>query len=101
MIYGDVNDTELNFRPQPPVKDIQECNGLGMGFTLFDLNIFKDSRIEKPWFKTCNEWDPQKGAKVYTQDLYFFEKIKKLGYKVACDTRVKIGHYDVQNDKVW
>ncbi|TSC90964.1 MAG: hypothetical protein CEN90_691 [Parcubacteria group bacterium Licking1014_17] len=101
MIYGDPNDPELNFRPQPPVMDIQPCNGLGMGFTLFKMDIFKDSRIEKPMFKTWNEWDPQKGVKMYTQDLYFFEKIKKLGYRVACDTRVRVGHYDVGADVVW
>jgi hypothetical protein len=101
MIYGDINDPELNFRPQPPIKEIQECNGLGMGFTLFKLDIFKDPRIERPWFKTCQEYDPQKGAKIYTQDLYFFEKIRKLGYRVACDTRVKVGHYDPEMDVVW
>ncbi|MFN7088331.1 MAG: hypothetical protein ACK4NX_00685 [Candidatus Paceibacteria bacterium] len=101
MIYGDINDPELNFRPQPPIKEIQECNGLGMGFTLFKLDIFKDPRIERPWFKTCQDWDSQKGAKIYTQDLYFFEKIRKLGYRVACDTRVKVGHYDAEMDIVW
>ena len=101
MIYGDINDPELNFRPQPPIKEIQECNGLGMGFTLFKLDIFKDPRIERPWFKTCQDWDPQKGSKIYTQDLYFFEKIRKLGYRVACDTRVKVGHYDAEMDIVW
>lgn len=101
MIYGEGKDGDLHFRPQPPVRDIQECDGLGMGFTLFRLDIFKDSRIEQPWFKTCQEWDPEKGSKVYTQDLYFFEKIRKLGYKVACDTRVKVGHYSVEQDVVW
>lgn len=101
MIYGDINDKEFNFRPQPPINDIQECNGLGMGFTLFKTDIFRDERIEKPWFKTLQEWDSEKGARGYTQDLYFFEKIKKLGYKVACDTRVKVGHYDVEIDVVW
>lgn len=101
MIYGDPNDSELNFRPQLPTMDIQPCNGLGMGFTLFKLDVFKDGNIERPWFKTCNEWDPQKGTKVYTQDLYFFEKIKKMGYAVACDTRVKVGHYDFATDVVW
>jgi len=101
MIYGDINDKEFNFRPQPPINDIQECNGLGMGFTLFKTDIFRDERLEKPWFKTLQEWDSEKGARGYTQDLYFFEKIKKLGYKVACDTRVKVGHYDVEMDVVW
>jgi hypothetical protein len=101
MIYGDPTDPELNFRPQMPTKEIQECNGLGMGFTLFKIEVFKDPRIEKPFFRTCEDWDPQKGAKIYTQDLYFFEKIKKLGYRVACDTRVKVGHYDLENDIIW
>lgn len=101
MIYGDPAEPELNFRPQPPRQEIQECNGLGMGFTLFKTEVFKDPKLEKPWFKTCNEWSPDGGSRVYTQDLYFFEKIRKLGYKVACDTRVKVGHYDVDNDVVW
>jgi len=101
MIYGEGEEGNLHFRPQPPTKDIQECDGLGMGFTLFKLDIFKNPQIEKPWFRTCQDWDPQRGTKVYTQDLFFFEKIRKLGYKVACDTRVKIGHYDPQMDIVW
>lgn len=101
MIYGDPTEPEMNFRPQPPTKEVQECNGLGMGFTLFKMDIFKDPRLERPWFKTCQDYDPQKGAKLYTQDLYFFENIRRLGYKVACDTRVKVGHYDADMDVVW
>ena len=101
MIYGEGQEGDLHFRPQLPTRDIQECDGLGMGFTLFHMNIFKDTQIEKPWFKTCQEWDPEKGSKVYTQDLYFFEKIRKLGYKMACDTRVKVGHYSFETDVVW
>lgn len=101
MIYGEGRENDLHFRPQPPVKDIQECDGLGMGFTLFKMDIFRDQRIEKPWFKTCNEWNPETGGKLYTQDLYFFEKIRKLNYKVACDTRVKVGHLDPQTEVVW
>ncbi len=101
MIYGNPEDPEMNFRPQMPEKEIQECNGLGMGFTLFKMDLFKDEKIEKPWFKTCNEWDAQRGSKAYTQDLYFFEKIRKLGYRVACDTRIKVGHYDIEADIVW
>jgi len=101
MIYGEGEEGNLHFRPQPPLKDIQECDGLGMGFTLFKLDIFKNPQIERPWFKTCQEWDPQRGSKVYTQDLFFFEKIRKLGYKVACDTRVKVGHYAFEQDVVW
>lgn len=77
-----------------------ECNGMGMGFTLFKMDLFKDPRIEKPWFKTCNEHTPQ-GMKMYTQDLYFFEKIRKLGYRVCVDTRVKVGHLDVKSSIIY
>lgn len=102
MIYGNPKSIPLNFIPQPPLIDqVQECCGLGMGFTLFKLDVFKDKRVPKPWFKTCNEYKEGVGTKVYTQDLYFFENIHKLGYKVACDTRVKVGHYDFGGDIVW
>jgi hypothetical protein len=102
MIYGDINEVPLNFRPQiPQLNTLQRCNGLGMGFTLFKMDIFKDKRIEKPWFKTVQTYDPVKGSKAYTQDLHFFEKIKGLGYRVACDTRVLVGHFDVAADIVW
>lgn len=101
MIYGDPVGM-LNFVPQVPRPDtIQECNGLGMGFTLFDLDVFRDPRIEQPWFKTVQEYSEGIGVKSYTQDLYFFEKIRRAGYKVACDTRVKVGHLDVSTGIVW
>lgn len=101
MIYGDPSGI-LSFQPQLPVPDtVQECNGLGMGFTLFDMNVFRDEKIPRPWFKTVQEWAPGKGAALGTQDLYFFGNARKAGYKVACDTRVKVGHYDFSADQVW
>lgn len=102
MIYGDPKVTPLNFIPQMPTVDgIQPANGLGMGFHLFKLDMFKDEKIPRPWFKTVQDYSPQGGAKMYTQDLYFYENAGKLGYKFACDTRVKVGHYDFANDIVW
>jgi len=101
MIYGEGKDDDIHFRPQPPTLEIQDCDGLGMGFTLFNMDVFRDQRLERPWFKTCQEFNPATGSKVMTQDLYFFEKIRKLGYKVACDTRVRVGHYDYNMDIVW
>lgn len=101
MIYGDPHGI-LNFVPQLPVTDsIQECNGVGMGFTLFNMDLFRDERIEKPLFKTVQEFSQGIGVKSYTQDLWFFEKIRLAGYKVACDTRVKVGHLDVETGIVW
>jgi hypothetical protein len=101
MIYGDPKAL-LTFQPQMPIPEtVQECNGLGMGFTLFNMDIFRDPKIEKPWFKTVQEWSPETGAAVGTQDLHFFSKARKAGYQVACDTRVKVGHLDVNTGIVW
>jgi hypothetical protein len=101
MIYGDPKGI-LGFQPQvPKVNQVQECNGTGMGFTLFDLNLFRDERITRPWFQTLNEWTPEGGSRVGTQDLFFMGNCRKLGYRVASDNRVKVGHYDAQNRIVW
>ena len=94
MIYGKPEGI-LNFIPQPPESEtVQECNGLGMGFNLFRLDLFRDERIPRPWFKTVQDWDTTKGVEVFTQDLYFYKHLKEAGHKVACDTRVKVGHVD-------
>jgi hypothetical protein len=97
QIWGDPNDPILNFRPQvPKPESVQECCGTGMGFALWRMTMFKDERIEKPWFKT------EKGANgVSTQDLAFWSKARKWGYRCAVDTRVKVGHIDIQTGMIW
>lgn len=96
QIWGDPSDPVLNFRPQIPKPDtIQECCGTGMGFNLWRLNMFKDSRLRKPWFKTNTQ------GGVGTQDLYFWGDARKYGYRCAIDTRVRVGHYDVNTDITW
>lgn len=84
-------------------KEIVECNGLGMGFTLFKLDIFRDKRLEPPWFKTLGDHGTteQPGVRQYTQDLYFFERARKLGYRCAVDTRVKLGHLDYRTGEIY
>lgn len=101
MCYGSPDEFPLNFRPiEPKPDDLTECNGLGMGFTLFRLSMFKDERLRKPWFETVQRFGAD-GAKVYTQDLWFFEDARKHGHRFACDSRVRVGHYDATNDMVW
>jgi hypothetical protein len=78
---------------------VQEANGLGQGFNLFKLSMFKE--LPKPWFKTLQEYNPNTGVRCYTQDLYFYENASKYGYKFACDTRIKVGHLDKQSGIVW
>lgn len=97
QIWGDPKDPVLNFRPQPPVPgQLVECCGTGMGFNLWRMSMFKDSRLRKPWFKTQASKDG-----VGTQDLYFWSDARKYGYRCAIDCDVLVGHYDVITDTTW
>lgn len=105
MIYGSPTEIPKNFHPQLPVPDIlQPCNGLGMGFTLFKISMFKrlkEKGVCPPFFKTVQEFQPGAGMKCMTQDLFFFQQAGLHGFKFASDNRVKVGHLDVDNDEVW
>ena len=92
QIWGDPKDPQLNFRPQPPSSNgsLIECCGTGMGFNLFRLSMFKDTRLRRPWFVT------QRKNGVSTQDLYFWGDARKYGYRCAIDCSVKVGHYDLE-----
>jgi len=96
QIWGDPKDPVLNFRPQiPSPGNLVECNGTGQGFNLFKLDMFKDEKLRKPWFKTIA------GAEgVGTQDLYFWGDARKYGYRAAIDCDVLVGHVD-GNGFVW
>lgn len=99
QIWGNPKEFPLNFKPCPPdiSGGLVECNGTGMGFTLFRLDMFKDDRLRKPWFKTTAS--QSEGA--FTQDLYFWVDAKKHGFRCAIDCSVKVGHYDLASDIVW
>jgi hypothetical protein len=100
MIYGNPAEMPKNFIPQLPIPEtVQPCNGLGMGFTLFRLEMFK--KVPKPWFKTLQEYEYGKGMSAATQDLYFFSKAAKEGFRFASDNRVKVGHLDVNSGEIW
>jgi hypothetical protein len=97
QIWGDPKDPVLNFRPQVPdaAGGLVETCGTGMGFNLFRMSMFKDSKLRKPWFHT------QKKDGVSTQDLYFWADARKHGYRCAIDCSVKVGHYDHATDTTW
>ncbi|HUC87736.1 MAG TPA: hypothetical protein VMR95_01125 [Candidatus Binatia bacterium] len=103
MCYGDPRVMPLNFIPQVPQSNaVNPCNGLGMGFTLFRLQMLKDKRFDYGnWFKTKQEVVPGGGVQVFTQDLWFFQKALEFGYRFACDTNVKVGHYDATTQLMW
>jgi hypothetical protein len=103
LIYGtgDMDEpnpfaVNTNWRP----GDVVEVNGSGMGFVLMKRSIFEDKRIERPFFKSVNEMRVT-GSIGYTQDLYFYEKIKKFGYRICVDTNIRAGHLDVTTEKVY
>lgn len=97
QIWGDPKDPVLNFRPQVPLVDtLQECCGTGMGFNLWRISMFRDKKLRTPWFKTTAGKEG-----VGTQDLYFWNDARKHGYRCAVDTRVRVGHYSVEQDIVW
>lgn len=102
MCYGNPSVFPVNFAPFMPEADsVTRCNGLGMGFTLFKTEIFKNPKLPKPYFETVQKYTSGLGIQAYTQDLKFFEEAGRLGYKFACDSRVKVGHYDFENDQMW
>lgn len=99
QIWGDPKDPIVNFRPQVPVPgQLVECCGTGMGFNLFRMKMFKDERLERPWFRTHNGLN---GAGLGTQDLTFWADARKYGYRCAIDCGCLVGHYDQIQDIVW
>lgn len=106
QIWGDAKDPVLNFRPQPPefevingqrVGKLVECCGTGMGFNLWRLEMFKDPRLRKPWFKTIASMEEGVG----TQDLYAWSDFRKHGYRCAIDCSVLVGHHDLEGNTTW
>jgi len=99
QIWGDPRDGVTNFRPQLPDVNggLVECCGTGMGFNLFRLSMFKDTRLARPWFRT------HKGENggVGTQDLTFWSDARKYGYRCAIDCGVKVGHWDQATETCW
>lgn len=102
QIWGNPKQMPLNFQPQAPVPgQLVECNGTGMGFTVFRTELFKDPKLRRPWFKTDASFDPMKGASVFTQDLWFYMDARKYGYRCAVDCGTLVGHYDASTGIMW
>lgn len=100
QIWGDPRDPTPNFRPQPPDQNggLVECCGTGMGFNLWRVEMFKDKRLQKPWFRTKTG---KNNEGIGTQDLVFWGDARKYGYRAAVACDVKVGHYDHVNDFMW
>jgi hypothetical protein len=107
--YGNPRDFEktgvCTFEPRNVVDamrggNIIEVNGIGMGCALWRMDTFR--KIPPPWFVTVNNVFPEKrGVEMKTQDLYFCERMRLAGMRIAVDTRVRVGHLDVETGVVY
>lgn len=66
----------------PGLKEVKNC---GFGFVLFKTHIF--DKLEKPWVR-LGELDPEQ----WCDDIGFFNRVTKAGFKIYCDTSVMVGH---------
>jgi len=81
MIFGNP-EKPGDFAPQVPVAGtLQRANGLGMGFNLFKLDMFRN--IPRPWFKTIQEKNEDGSEVGNTQDIFFYKKAAEQGHKFA------------------
>ena len=104
QIWGDISDPIENFRPQRPIPGkVIECWGLGMGFCLYRMSMFKGLRakgVPRPWFKTVGLKEGDQG--VGTQDLFMWGRIARPnGYRCAVDCSCMVGHIDLTSKVVW
>ena len=104
QIWGDIKDPVQNYRPQPPVAgQVIECWGLGMGFCLYRMDMFREleaKKVPKPWFRTVGCKPDDNG--VGTQDLYFWGNIAKPnGFRCAVDCNTLVGHFDDRTGIIW
>lgn len=100
QIWGNPKIFPLNYMPQKPDSDgnLVECNGTGMGFTMFRMSMFKDEKLRRPWFKTT----ASTAEGIASQDLYFWSDARKNGgYRCAIDCSIRVGHLDPLTDIVW
>jgi hypothetical protein len=103
QIWGDIKDPVQNYRPQIPVPgQVIECYGLGMGFALYRMSMFREldaKKVPRPWFKTVGKDPEDKG--VGTQDLYFYGNIARPnGFRCAVDCDTTIGHI-ADDGRIW
>jgi hypothetical protein len=79
---------------QLPTKGLVEVAGISMGASLVDMRVF--SCIPDPWF----EWglrDPRREGEGlgHSEDLSFFEKASKYGFKLYVDPEMRCLHESV------
>lgn len=76
------------------VGDLIEIDAAGSGLTLVKTDVYRN--IPEPWYSV--EYSSFKGMNVSspsnTEDLYFYWKARKAGYKVWADTSIQALHFE-------
>lgn len=76
--------------------EVFQVSGIGMGATMIRVAALKD--VEKPWFKTVDDvtpWmDAVPQASMWTEDLWFCDRVEKAGWKIAADGGLLCTHWD-------
>ena len=74
-------------------RGLIECDYIGFGAVLVKGKVFEE--LDIPWFKQDTQTLRVDGKPTFREigeDVYFCEKVRKLGYKCYVDTETHVGH---------
>ena len=69
---------------------IFEIHSGGLGFLSVSFNAL--NKLKFPWFEIEQFESLQYGKGLIGEDIFFFNKLKDLGYTIYADSRIKLGH---------
>lgn len=82
---------------------VVDCWAHGMGCTLIARDVFE--AVEAPWFKTTRQQQSEHdGVPVFfsqTEDVYFLQRAKALGYQPAVDTSLFCWHWQMSERQAY
>lgn len=89
------------------VGDLIEIDAAGNGLTLVKTDVYRkiSKELGEPWYST--EYLSFAGQQASfsppnnTEDLYFYWKARKVGYKIWADTGVQAFHFDKMNSVLY
>lgn len=85
---------KLQLLKKEDVEDkVVEVDAIGLGACLIQAKVFE--KIKKPWF----DWTFKPGKGGYSEDLFFCRKVRKAGFSIIVDGRVKCHHYGLAMTK--
>lgn len=80
------------------VGEVFDISGIGMGCTLIRVDMMK--ALEKPWFKTVDSVEAYMNGiplgEIWTEDLYFCDKVIKAGHQIIADGGLLPDHWDAK-----